>query len=151
MDDGVDAADDVIRKEVLDALDDAGDGIRRGVTDLVPDFEPKVNPKITIKGISLSVREKLLSSVSNEKLINCIKEMYRPDAVIGDGGLADAIRYEIRTGQLVGGKSHIQKGTERVTNLENIIAKQSLTDIDMQIANQLLNNLKNALKLGGYY
>ena len=41
---------------------------------------------------------KLLNKVSNPKLKNTIKEMYRPGAKVGDGGLADAIRYEIKTG-----------------------------------------------------
>ena len=31
------------------------------------------------------------------------------------------VRHELSTGQLVGGKSHIQKAAERITNLENII------------------------------
>ena len=50
---------------------------------------------------------KLLNKVSNPKLKNTIKEMYRPGAKVGDGGLADAIRHEVKTGNLVGGKSHI--------------------------------------------
>ena len=99
---------------------------------------------------SLTVREKLLSSVSNEKLRNCINELYCPGATIGDGGLADAIRYEINTGELVGNKSHINKGIERVKNLENIISKQNLSNTDLSIATSLLADLKDALKLGGY-
>ena len=34
--------------------------------------------------------------------------MYRPNAKTGDGGLGDAIRYELK--KSVGGKSHIKKG-----------------------------------------
>ncbi len=51
---------------------------------------------------------------------------------------------------LVGGKSHITKGLERVRNLENIIAKQNLGSADLRIATDLLNDLKSALELGGY-
>ena len=96
-----------------------------------------------------SVRDILLESVSNQKLKNCINEMYRKGATVGDGGLADAIRYEITTGELVGGKSHIQKGLERVKNLENIIKNQNLNNDDLKIATKLLNDLKSALALGG--
>ena len=103
-----------------------------------------------VEGGSRSIRDQLLNSVSNDKLKNCINEMYRPGASIGDGGLADAIRYELTTGQLVGGKSHITKGLERVRNLENIIAKQNLSNADLKIATDLLNDLKEVLKLGGY-
>ncbi|MEG0775795.1 RHS repeat-associated core domain-containing protein, partial [Clostridium sp.] len=90
-------------------------------------------------------REKLLNSVSNEKLKNCINEMYRPGATSGDGGLADAIRHELQTGELVGGRSHLQKGLERVKNLENIMKKQTLDENDLSTAQQLLWDLKDAL------
>ncbi len=103
-----------------------------------------------VRGGKASVREQLLDSVSNDKLKNCINEMYRPGATTGDGGLADAIRHELTTGELVGGKSHITKGLERVRNLENIIAKQNLDSADLKIATDLLNDLKSALELGGY-
>jgi hypothetical protein len=100
-------------------------------------------------GVGGSIREQLLGKVSNEKLRNCINEMYRPGATIGDGGLADAIRYEITTGELIGGKSHIQKGFERMKNLENIIEKQGLNPGDLEIAQHLLDDLKSALDMGG--
>jgi len=74
-----------------------------------------------------------------------VNEIYRPGATTGDSGLADAVRHELQTGELVGGKSHIQKATERVTNLENIIKKQDLNFGDLKIANDLLKNLKDAL------
>lgn len=93
----------------------------------------------------ISVREQLLGKVENPKLKNAIHEMYRPGASTGDGGLADAVRYELSTGELVGGKSHIQKAMERVKNLENIIKKQKLSNGDLKIANKLITDLKNAL------
>ena len=88
---------------------------------------------------------KLLSKVSNSKLKNTIKEMYRPGAKVGDGGLADAIRHEMKTGNLVGGKSHIQKGTERLKNLERISKKETLTKQEKKIVEDLINDLKRAL------
>ena len=97
------------------------------------------------EGTSKTVRETLLDSVSNQKLKNAIDQIYRPGAKIGDGGLADAIRHELKTGELVGGKSHITKGIERVRNLENIIRTQNLSKSDLEIATKLLNDLKIAL------
>ena len=91
------------------------------------------------------MRDKLLNSVQNDKLKNAINEIYRPGGSTGDGGFADAVRHELSTGELVGGKSHIQKALERVTNLENIIKKQPLNSSDLDIANKLLNDLKDAL------
>ena len=88
---------------------------------------------------------KILNKVSNPKLKNTIKEMYRPGAKVGDGGLADAIRYEIKTGKLVGGKSHIQKGTERLRNLEKIFKRETLTKNERKIVEDLMKDLQNAL------
>ena len=88
---------------------------------------------------------KLLNKVSNPKLRNTIKEMYRPGAKVGDGGLADAIRHEIKTGKLVGGKSHVQKGTERLRNLERISKRETLTKQERKIVEDLIRDLKRAL------
>lgn len=88
---------------------------------------------------------KLLNKVSSTKLKNTIKEIYRPGAKIGDGGLADAIRHEIKTGQLVGGKSHIQKGVERLKNLERISQREHLTKQERKIVEDLIRDLKRAL------
>ena len=95
----------------------------------------------------LSKRKKLLSKVQNPKLRNAINEIYRDGATIGDGGLADAIRHELKTGELVGGKSHIQKGKERIKNLENILIKQDLSNTDKEIAEELIKDI--SLALGG--
>ncbi|HPT66404.1 MAG TPA: hypothetical protein PLI94_00010 [Bacillota bacterium] len=98
------------------------------------------------KGEIKTTRDRLLESVTNPKLKNAINEMYRPGATIGDGGLADAIKHELTTGELVGGKSHIQKGLERIRNLENILRKETLSYTDREILENLLNNLKDVLK-----
>jgi|GEM_PF-6292286 len=92
------------------------------------------------------VRDTLLNEVENVKFKNAVNEIYRPGATTGDGGLADAVRHELSTGNLVGGKSHITKATERITNLKNIINKQNLNSKDLGIANKLLRDLENALK-----
>ena len=92
-----------------------------------------------------STGNKLLSKVSNTKLRNTIKELYRPGAKIGDGGLSDAIRHEIKTGQMVGGKSHIQKGKERLKNLEKILNKEPLSKQERKIVEDLIKDLKHAL------
>lgn len=94
----------------------------------------------------ITKREKLLTSATNQKLKNTINEMYRATSTVGDGGLGDAIRHELKTGELVGGKSHIQKGKERLKNLENILKKQELNTIDQKIINDLITDLKNALE-----
>ncbi|MCL2610519.1 MAG: hypothetical protein FWE02_02465 [Defluviitaleaceae bacterium] len=93
----------------------------------------------------MSIRDSLLDTVENPKLRNAINEIYRPGATVGDGGLADAVRHELETGELVGGKSHIRKAEERIVNLENVIKKQNLNETDLDVAQKLLDELKNAL------
>ena len=96
--------------------------------------------------ITLSTRSKLLNKAQNPKLRNAINEIYRDGATIGNGGLADAIRHELKTGELVGGKSHIQKGKERIKNLENILHKQELSNSDREIAEELIQDIGLALR-----
>ena len=93
-----------------------------------------------------SKREELLNHATNQKLKNTINEMYRATSTVGDGGLSDAIRHELKTGELVGGKSHIQKGRERLKNLENILKKQELNSTDKKIINDLIADLKSVLE-----
>jgi tRNA C32,U32 (ribose-2'-O)-methylase TrmJ len=91
-------------------------------------------------------RERLMSSVDNHKLKNAVDQIYRPGATVGDGGLADAIRHEKETGEMVGGRPHTQKGRERLKNLENILAKEKLNEQDTKIVNKLISDLKKALE-----
>lgn len=103
--------------------------------------------KKIIKGSTevLTKRDELLNSVQNQKLKNAVDQIYRPGATTGDGGLADAVKHELATGEQVGGRSHIQKALERIQNLENIIKKENLNQKDLEIATEMLNDLKNAL------
>ncbi len=87
----------------------------------------------------------LLSKTKDERLKNVIKELYRPGSKIGDGGTAAAIKFEKKTGVPVGGKSHIQKGQERIKNLERIINNPNVSSKDKKVAQKLYNDLNKAL------
>ncbi len=86
------------------------------------------------------------TKISNKGLSNWIKECFRYQGKIGNGGLSDAIRYELRYNKLVGGKSHIQKGIERVKGLKRIIDKGGLTSSELALAKKLLADLERALR-----
>jgi hypothetical protein len=88
----------------------------------------------------------VLDFVRNDKLKNTVKEIFRVGGKIGNGSLADAIRHEIKTGQLVGGKSHIQKGIERIKNLENILITQQLTNKEIEFIQETIADILNALR-----
>lgn len=87
----------------------------------------------------------LLKLAKNEKLKSTIKELYRPGATIGDGGTAAAIKKELKTGVLVGGKNHIQKGKERIRNLQNLINSNKLSGSDKKIAAKLKKDLEKVI------
>lgn len=89
--------------------------------------------------------QKLVDKATSIKLKNTIKELYHPGSKIGDGSTAAAIKHELKTGNLVGGKSHIIKGKERVKNLENILKNKELNKKDKKIAKKLYEELKSAL------
>ena len=94
----------------------------------------------------LSKRDRLLSKATNQKVKEAVNQIYRPNAQIGDGGLGDAIRHELATGDLVGGKSHIKKGQERLKNLENILKSENLSPDEERMVRDLFDDLQKALK-----
>jgi hypothetical protein len=75
-----------------------------------------------------------------------VDELFRANAKI-IGGTAGAIIYERITGNLVGGKSHSQKGRRRAIQLQKIIEKETLTAEDLAIAENLLDDLQDASNL----
>ena len=124
---------------VIPLVGEAGDALKLAkLSDKASDASKIV--KRSAKG------ETLLKRVKNQRLRNTIKEMYRPGAQVGDGGLADAIRSEIKTGNLVGEKSHIQKGKERLRNLERILKNEKLDRKEKRVVLDLIDDLKQALE-----
>ncbi len=131
---------------IADAANDAGkviDAVK--IADKADDAADAVKAADDVYS-GVSKREKLLSQASNQKLKNAINELYRPGAVTGDGGTADAIRYELKTGAPVGGKLHIQKGYDRLRNLQNILKREELTPREKTIIQELIDDLEKALR-----
>ncbi len=93
----------------------------------------------------MSLQGRVLYKVAtNTALRNTIKELYRPGAKVGNGSTAAAIRRELKTGILVGGKSHLIKGRERMRRLEKLLDHGNLSRKDTIIAKKLYNDLKKA-------
>jgi hypothetical protein len=78
-----------------------------------------------------------------------IKELFREGETI-PGGTAGAVRHEVRTGALVGGKSHIRKAIERRRQLQHILQREYLSSQDRSTAEQLFNDLRDALRAAGF-
>lgn len=103
------------------------------------------------KWIGVSRRQEMLKKAKNPKLHNAVNQIYRPGAVIGDGGTASVIKFEKRTGIGLGknGGTHEKKGREMIKYIEDKIPTQSLSKSDRKLANYLVKKLKQAL--GGKY
>jgi hypothetical protein len=78
-----------------------------------------------------------------------IKELFRESETM-PGGTAGAVRHEVRTGVLVGGKSHIRKAIERRRQLQHILQREHLSPQDRSTAEQLFNDLRDALRVAGF-
>ena len=91
-----------------------------------------------------SVRERLLDEASTDEARGIVKELYRPNAETGDGETADAIREQLRTGELIGGKDHIQKGRERLRQIKKILERNP-NHPDRALLERLKDDLEDAL------
>ncbi len=92
-----------------------------------------------------SPRRHLLDSVTDPKLRNRIDQLYRANAKVGSGSTADAIRHELKTGELLSPKGHFQKGIEMRNGLMKDIKSGRLNEVDTTIARRLVKDLQNAL------
>ena len=65
---------------------------------------------------------------------------------MGDGGTADAIRYEQLTWIPVNNRSHLQKGKDWYRALMRIQSKESLSEDEKDLVKCLIDDLEKALK-----
>jgi hypothetical protein len=88
-------------------------------------------------------------TVEDPRLQRVIHELFRVNARI-PGGTAGAVRHEVRTGERVGGKSHIRKAIERRRQLQHLLRRADLSDQDRATVQQLLGDLQDALREAGF-
>ncbi|EBG5617116.1 type IV secretion protein Rhs, partial [Salmonella enterica subsp. enterica] len=86
-------------------------------------------------------------TVENAELKNLIDDLYRPNAKVGSGSTADAVRYELSTGEKVGGRGHIQKAEQYSESLQRWLNKNpSASPGDRAAAENVLKDLQRALR-----
>lgn len=89
-----------------------------------------------------------------EKILTSYYGVDKTGNRVGNGGLADALRYEKLTGVLLSDSGHAQKATEMQTRLSNFIRKADNQPPgsypnsrgDVEYARELLEDLNHALK-----
>jgi len=85
--------------------------------------------------------------VQDAALSKMLDKIYRPNAKIGSGSTAAAVRQETATGQPVGGAFHTQKANDSITELQKWLDKHpEATPGDRAAAENVLIDMSNALK-----
>jgi hypothetical protein len=87
--------------------------------------------------------------VRNVPLRNAVEALYRYGAKIGDGSTADALIAEARAGCRGGACTHWIKAVEVRKRLTNIRTQQPLSDVERQIAGELIDALSRAIRAAG--
>jgi filamentous hemagglutinin len=87
----------------------------------------------------------LLRSTQNTDLKKYVDCLYRKSASIGAGSTADAIRYELQTGNLLSRQGHLEKGITVRHSLFKLFREKTLSPPDEQTAKNLLIDLQDAL------
>jgi hypothetical protein len=134
----------------MDEVKDVGEKVVKGGSNSIDYFvgpNGKALPRQYENWIGTNIQEELLSQAENPQLKNAIKQLYRGKSFIGDGGTADVIKFEHETGIMLGknGGSHVQKGIDMASYIENKILTQNLSETDRALATELLDDLNNAL------
>ncbi|MFZ9595025.1 MAG: pre-toxin TG domain-containing protein [Bdellovibrionia bacterium] len=84
--------------------------------------------------------------VEDPKLFNFMKNQYRRNAEIGSGSTAAAIRHELTSGDLVKGKTHIEKGQNDVRGLRHWLKENpTARPGDRAAAENVLKDLVDSL------
>jgi RHS repeat-associated protein len=85
-------------------------------------------------------------AVSDPALARLIDPLYRPNATVGSGSTAAAIRQELATGQPVGGAFHSQKAADSIRSLERWLSNNpAARPGDRAAAENVIRDMSNAL------
>lgn len=119
-----------------------------------PDFYVGIKGGVLLakykKWIGVSRRDRLMKKAKSPELKNAVNQLYRPGAMIGDGGTASVLKFEKATGLGMAkhGKPHTIKAEITIKYLKRILKNPALSKSDRKLANKLLKSLIKAL-LGG--
>lgn len=85
-------------------------------------------------------------STTDPELSRLMDKLYRQNAQVGSGSTAAAVRHELATGQLVGGRSHLQKARDMITALERWLDRNpTASPGDRAAAENVIRDMQNAL------
>jgi RHS repeat-associated protein len=86
-------------------------------------------------------------ATSDATLTSIVDKLYRPNATVGSGSTAAAVRLELATGQPVGGAFHSQKAADGITNLSRWLSgNPKAIAADRAAAENIMRDMGNALR-----
>jgi len=96
-------------------------------------------------------RDQLLNLSTSEEARFFIDILYRPkkgnDVIFGNGGTADGLIYEVKTGNLLSDYGHYEKALHQCCNLYPLLHRDGFTESDREILRFLHQELDTALSL----
>jgi hypothetical protein len=100
------------------------------------------------EGYKAELRQSMEKPIAqNANLRRLVDDLYKPNAKVGSGSTADAIRKELVSGNQVGGKYHSEKGEQYRRALEGWMQKNpTASSGDRAIAENLFQDLNNAMR-----
>ena len=152
----VDVAESATKLVVKDAVKvgakEAGETAAEGAARIAAKEGPVVTSEGTANAATTSKLGDDLAArmskpiVSDTKLGGLMDDLYRDGAKIGTGSTADAVRYEIKTGNPVGGVFHAQKADDYSAALQKWLdSNPNASFSDRSAAQNVLRDLQNAL------
>lgn len=84
-----------------------------------------------------------MAIIQNDSLFEIVNQLYRPGAIVGDGGTAAILIQEFERGSA----RHLIKAKERLGQLKNLIKTGKLGLNDLDIAEALIDDLEYAIHL----
>jgi len=63
----------------------------------------------------------------------------------GCGSRADALRYEVETGELLSPSGHMTKALDSINRLEKILREEALTETERESTESILADLRDAV------
>lgn len=91
-------------------------------------------------------QEKYLDQAEDDYLRRTIEKDYGKNADVGDGGTADALREEKKTGQPTKGHRHKKEAKELIDRYDKTLRSPKTSQGDKDLARRLRGNLKRALR-----
>jgi len=131
---------------------EGGGGSGKGGGAEIPKTKPNSSPKDPSNAADFARYKNELRAamekphVEDPVLAQYMDELYRPNAQIGSGSTAAAVRHELATGGTVGGRTHSQKAKDMTTALQRWLKNNpKASPGDRAAAENVIQDMSNAL------